>query len=122
MRRSFPPGVRRSKFGAIRTEVDNIVFASKAEARRYGVLKLQQRLGMITDLELQPRFPLMVAGVEGDDAPDGMHVGVYVADFRYYKRDGELVVEDVKGMPTPVYRLKKKLMAALYGVHIQEIS
>lgn len=112
MRRSFPPGARRSKFGAVRTEVDGVTFASKAEARRYGELKLLWKAGTLATLELQPSFDLIVSGVK---------VGRYVADFSYHKPDGELVVEDVKGMPTPVYKLKKRLVAALYGIQIQEI-
>jgi hypothetical protein len=34
--------------------------------------------------------------------------------------EGALVVEDVKGMRTPVYNLKKKLIRAVYGFVIKE--
>jgi hypothetical protein len=103
-----------TKYGAIRTEVDGITFASKSEARRYAELKLLERAGAIYDLTLQPRFDLSVNGVK---------IGTYVADFRDV--DGEtheILVEDVKGVRTPVYRLKAKLVKALYGIAVQEVT
>jgi len=49
-----------------------------------------------------------------------MTIGSYRADFTYVNEDGQPIVEDVKGFRTPVYRLKKKLMRALYGIEILE--
>ena len=49
----------------------------------------------------------------------GVKVGFYKADFRYMQ-DGELIVEDVKGMKTPIYNLKKKMIKAIYGIEILE--
>jgi hypothetical protein len=93
--------------------VDGSKFDSKKEARRYVVLKQRERLGEIEDLELQPRYPIEVAGV---------HICNYIADFSYLDRQtGERVTEDVKGVRTAVYRLKKKLVSAVYGVEIVEI-
>jgi len=103
-----------SKYHAIRTEVDGYVFDSRAEARRYEDLKLLERIGEIGDLELQPQFPIVV---------NGKKIGKYIADFRYMdKVKKEVVIEDVKGMKTPVYRLKKKLVEAIYSVVITEIT
>jgi len=49
-------------------------------------------------------------------------VGEYRADFRYVEaRTGKLIIEDVKGVKTAVYRLKKKLFEALYGIEITEV-
>jgi hypothetical protein len=104
--------VRVSKYRAIKTEVDGILFDSKAEARAYCNRKLMQQNGMISGLELQPAYDLIVNGVK---------VGRYIADFRYtLNSTGAVIVEDVKGVRTPVYRLKKKLMLALYGISILE--
>lgn len=113
-----------SKYRAVPTVVDGIRFASKAEARRYGELKLLEREGSIAKLETQPVYLLTIAGV---------HLGKYIADFRYIDNGrrgpqgqvGCTVVEDVKSKPTrtAVYRLKMKLMAALYpGVVITEVG
>jgi hypothetical protein len=48
----------------------------------------------------------------------------YVADFSYVDNvppHPMTVVEDVKGFRTPLYRLKKKLIEAQYGIAITEI-
>lgn len=102
------------KYGAVRTEVDGISFASKAEAKRYGELKLLQKAGKIKQLTLQPKYPLVVNGVKVCD---------YIADFEYLVLGKSWpVVEDVKGMRTTIYRLKKKLMQAIHGIEIREIG
>lgn len=109
-----PKVPKRSKYGAVRTEVDGIMFASKAEASHYSSLKLLERAGAITDLELQPRYTLTV---------NKMHVGVYVADFRFTDTaTGKTRVQDVKGVKTPAYRLKKKLVRAIHGIEIEEVT
>jgi hypothetical protein len=103
--------MKRSKYRNIKTEVHGITFASKKEAYRYCELKLLQRASEISDLELQPRYDIVI---------NGMKVCTYVADFRY-KESGETITEDAKGMLTPMYRLKKKLMKACHGIEIKEV-
>jgi len=103
---------RNNKFGAIRTTIDGITFASKAEATRYAELRLMVMGNIISELELQPKYPIVI---------NGMKVCTYVGDFKYRNERGAIVIEDVKGMKTPVYKLKKKLMAA-FGVEIVEIT
>ncbi len=105
---------RGNKYGAVKTEVDGFVFASRAEARRYGELKMLEDSGEITELALQVPYSLDVNGV---------HVCDYVADFVYRVSPDPVkgkVVEDVKGKRTAVYQLKKKLMLAVYGITILE--
>jgi Protein of unknown function (DUF1064) len=70
-----------------------------------------QKCGRISDLRLQPKYELHVNGVK---------VCVYKADFAYIE-DGNTVVCDVKGMKTPMYNLKKKMLKAQYGITITEI-
>jgi hypothetical protein len=50
-------------------------------------------------------------------------IGYCCADFRYCRRDGEIVVEDVKSEPTktPLYRWKKKHVEAQYRITVREI-
>lgn len=63
---------------------------------------------------LQPKYTLIV---------NGKNCGFYKADFLYTLKDtGAAVVVDVKGVRTPVYRLKKKLVEAIYGIEITEIK
>lgn len=97
----------RHKYNAKRTVVDGITFDSKAEARRYGELKIMERAGEIADLVLQPAFELQ----EGY-CVNGRKVRpiTYRADFEYTDtRTGSTVVEDVKGAETPEFKLKRKL-------------
>ena len=101
-----------NKYHARRTTIDNITFDSKREANRYLVLLSMQQAGDIYDLQLQPRWPLIVNKVK---------IGRYTADFIYQTRDGKQVVEDVKGVKTRDYVLRKKLMKALYDIDVQEV-
>ena len=103
---------RAHKYRAIAVEVDGHKFPSKAEARRYGELKLLERAGEIRQLELHPRYRLIVNGID---------CGYYEADAKYYQGD-TLVVEDTKGVRTETYNLKKKLVFAIYGINVTEIG
>lgn len=111
---------KHSKYNAIKTVVDGVMFDSKREAQRYGELKLLEKAGEISRLHLQPVF---VLGVTPRDAPGKtILVGKYRADFAYTTKNGDVVVEDVKGVKTAVYCLKKRLVEALYGIMITEIT
>src|SRR6266481_255784 len=92
-----------SKYKAIKTEVDGVAFHSRKEANRYRELKLLEKCGKISELGLQPRWPIFI---------NNMLICYYIADFRYYE-SGEWIIEDVKGMKTPIYNLKKKLIKAI---------
>src|SRR3990167_6691075 len=100
-----------TKYHARRTEVDGITFDSLAEARRYGELKLLQAAGEIGHILVHPHWDIVVNGAK---------VCRYEADFEYTdtRHDGKKTVEDVNGVKTPIYRLKKKLMAAVHGIEI----
>lgn len=103
----------RSKYNSIKTIVDGIKFDSKKEARRYKELKVLERAGTIKELELQPRFILQDKfKLEGKT-----HRKIeYVADFKYWDKEKETwIVEDVKGVKTDVYKLKKKIFLKKYG-------
>lgn len=123
------PYKRRSKYGAQPTVVDGIRFHSAKEAARYQELRLLEKAGEIWELELQPRFPLKVASTSGQAMRAAaaiagtldLKIGEYRGDFRYHdKRDG-IIVEDVKGFKTPLYRWKKKHVEAQYGITIREV-
>jgi hypothetical protein len=112
-----------SKYRAVPTIIDNIRFASKAEARRYGELKLLEKAGRIEDLELQPSFPLHAAssGTPPSWAPTlRTLVGHYRGDFRYRDvKTGKWITEDVKGLDTPMSRWKRKHVAIQYGITVE---
>ena len=100
-----------TKYKAKKTKVDGITFDSKREAGRYLDLKTLEMHKRIRDLKLQPCFPFKY---------DDKVMFKYYADFEYYEND-EYIVEDVKGVKTPVYKLKKKLIEAQYKIRIIEV-
>ncbi len=102
---------KRAKYGNKKKVINGLTFDSTKEARRYQDLELQQRSRYITDLRRQVKFPVNVNGVFICD---------WFADFTYRDRDGKLMVEDTKGIKTDEYRLKKKLVQAIYGIIILE--
>lgn len=122
---------RVSKYHAKKVEVDGITFDSKKEYRRYLELKALEKAGIIKNLERQVKYTLIPAQREPDTI--GSRGGVkkgklierecsYYADFVYtIKETGETVVEDVKGMRTPEYKIKRKLMLYIHNIKIKEI-
>lgn len=111
----------RSKYGAIKAEIDGIKFDSKKEAARYCELSLLQKAGEISDLKLQPKFLLIPSKRRSDGVLE--REAAYHPDFSYIER-GVLVVEDVKSKPTktPDYVLRRKLMLHVHGVEVREID
>lgn len=102
--------IRAHKYNARATIVDGYRFPSRREANRYAELKLMERAGLISNLSLQVPFPITI---------NGQVVTRFVADFTY-KQDGKDVCEDCKGFRTDIYKLKKKLVQAAFGITILE--
>lgn len=93
-------------------------FDSRAELQRYLELRALARAGEITELERQPSFVLVPkVSINGKT----VRSIIYRADFSYQDRAGKRVIEDVKGMLTPVYKLKRHMMKALLGLDVKEV-
>lgn len=107
---------KNNKFGAIKTEYKGRIYDSKKEARRAFELDAMIRAGEVTKVEYQPKYELVVNGTK---------VSNYFGDFRVYYPDGRVEVEDVKGLKRgasyQIFRLKKKLVKAIFGIDIIEI-
>lgn len=99
-----------NKYRNKKTIVDNITFDSKAEANRYCELKLLEKAQKIFDLKLQPRFLLQDKFKYKGKTIRKIE---YVADFEYIE-NGQVVVEDKKGMETQVFKIKWKLLLKKY--------
>lgn len=115
------------------------VHDSRTEAYRCNVLHQLQRMKKISDLQTQVKYVLIPAqrakgegfytkGKNKGQPKPGKVIEkecAYYADFVYYK-DGELIVEDVKGMKKggayELYKIKRKLMLERYGIRITEIK
>lgn len=111
-----------SKYHSKKTTYDGMTFDSKKEAERYAELKLLERAGEIRLLERQKKYVLIPA-----QRKDGKLIErecSYKADFVYMERHGtewEAVVEDVKGIRTDAYKIKRKLMLYMHGIRIREV-
>ena len=108
----------RSKYGAVKTQVDGITFASKREAARYVELKQLERAGHIGNLELQPAFEIIPAMMLDGKKQRAIK---YLADFKYVDHTGDTIIEDVKGHKTREYQLKRRLVKHLYGIEVREV-
>lgn len=109
-----------SKYHSRKIRIENIVFDSQKEAQRYCELKLLEKKGEISQLRRQVPFELIPAEVGADKKK--LRAAVYLADFVYLTvKDGVQHVEDVKGVKTAVYKLKKRLMWHLYKINIEEV-
>lgn len=100
-----------SKYRNQKTVLDGISFDSKREANYYADLKLRERAGEISNLALKTRYDLIVNGIK---------ICAYVDDFQFLDHtEGRYRVIDVKGVQTPVFKLKKKLMKAVHGIDVE---
>ena len=107
-----------AKYGNRKIIRDGIEFDSIKECQRYCELKLMQRAGVISDLQLQVSFELIPSQrIDGKVVERAVN---YVADF-VYQQNGLKVVEDTKGMRTKDYIIKRKLMLWVHGIRIREI-
>jgi hypothetical protein len=105
---------KRPKYRNLRVTVDGETYDSKKEAARGKELALLARAGKIVNLRRQVPFKL---------TSHGKLICVYYADFYFEEPDGTAHIQDVKSEATrklPVYRIKKKLMAA-HGHVIEEV-
>ena len=110
-----------AKYGNRKIIRDGIEFDSIKECQRYCELKLMQRAGVISDLQMQVSFELLPSQrINGKVVERAVN---YIADFTYAdnRLGGEQVVEDTKGYKTPEYIIKRKLMLYIHNIRIREI-
>lgn len=107
---------QKSKYNNRKTTIGNLTFDSRKEADRYLTLKALQRVKKISDLQTQVEFELLPR----IKFKGRMERAVkYIADFTYWE-DGQYIVEDVKGVRTDVYKLKRRLMKHVHNIEIRE--
>jgi hypothetical protein len=104
-----------SKYRNVKVTVDGIRFDSKREAAYYGELKMRERAGEVSGVELQRPFKLL--------GPKGELMATYKADFAFWdNREDRFRVIDVKGVETKEFRLKRKMMRALLGIEVEVVK
>jgi hypothetical protein len=99
---------KRSKYGNKRTLYQGVVYDSQKEASRAVELDLLKQAGEVLCWVPHVMFPLS-KGVS------------YEADFVVVYTDWHVEVEDVKGVKTQAYRIKKKLFLEKYHKEIEEL-
>lgn len=112
--RQATPPEKKNKYGAVKTEVDGMVFDSKKESVEWIKFCRMESAGLISNLKRQTELPFFVKGKK---------MFVYKPDMEYDGPDGHHYV-DVKSPATaanPVFRLKRKIIEAEYGIKIEII-
>ena len=99
-----------SKYKNKKVQIDMYVFDSIAESRRYKELALLEKAGEIENLQLQPKFLLQESFKKNGKTYRKIE---YIADFMYEEK-GKVIVEDVKGMETKEFKIKRKLFEYKY--------
>ena len=108
---------RKHKYNAKPCEVNGIKYRSQKEMKRHQELLLMEKAGEITDLKREVPFIIVPSvTINGKKAREV----IYRADFTYFNGKGELITEDTKGIRTPVYKLKKRLMQNVWEINILE--
>lgn len=114
----------RSKYNNKKITYNGETYDSVKEYRRHDELKLLQRAGKISSLERQVKFELLPSQRDQETKKVLLRGVSYVADF-VYEKDGQRIVEDVKGYKGggayAVFTLKKKLMLYIHGILIKEV-
>ena len=120
-----------NKYHNHKVELQGEVFDSKKEATRWLELKALEKAGKISGLQRQKKFELIPAQYEeGTTGPRGGYKKgkllerevVYYADFVYFdEEEKDFVIEDAKGVRTPEYVIKRKLLLWLRGYQIREV-
>ena len=125
MGKAVPSYLRGKQARPKRVEIDGYTFASQAEARRYGELKLLEKAGEIRDLVVHPRLHLNIKGKD---------LGEVELDFSYFVKNEKIgncwfwvqKYEDVKRkdskgryVHTPLSKFRHRVAEALHGIKIE---
>lgn len=95
-------------------------YDSKKEYYRSEQLKLWLKAGLISDLREQVTYTLIPSQINSEGITE--RAVKYKADFVYIDNaTGQTVVEDTKGVRTPEYIIKRKLMLQVFGITIKEL-
>ena len=103
-----PKSGSKQKHNNKKPVIDGIKFDSQAEGARWLVLRQQEKIGKIKDLQRQVSFDVVV---------NGFKVCKYTADF-VYMAGGKQIVEDFKGMVDNRFKLVYKMVYAALGIKI----
>lgn len=95
----------KNKYNAYKCEYKGVEYASRIEAQYALILDSKKKNKEIKDWERQIKIPLVV---------NGQKICTYICDFKVIHNDDSEEYIEVKGFETPSYKLKAKLLKALY--------
>lgn len=119
----------KNKYHSKKVHRYGMVFDSIKELKRYEDLLFLEKAGEIKNLRRQVKFLLIPSQYEKKWYPKLNAFGQgkclerpvhYVADF-VYEENGKQVVEDVKGLRTSEYIIKRKMMLWFHDIRIKEV-
>lgn len=91
-------GKSKSKYGAKKVSRDGYSFSSKGEAAMHAQLLLEEKAGLISDIQVQDHVYLTDARI------------LYIADFKVMDLTlNEVVWVEFKGLELDVWKIKKRL-------------
>jgi hypothetical protein len=106
-------GKKKSKYNAVRTaNADGTISDSKKEARLDSIFMNMAKQKSVLKVVRKERFRMYINNVK---------ICEYESDWTVYYKDGHKEVFDAKGYKTAVYKIKKKLMKALFNIDIVEV-
>lgn len=133
--RAAPPEIAAplaSKYGAQKKTLDGHTFDSTGEADCYVYLKHLESIGVIHELQLQPRYLLqeLTHAVTSERIKASTKKGwrkarniFYVPDFRFVDSRGGIHVMDFKGFQTAAYKIKSGMFRENYpDIIFEEMS
>lgn len=103
---------KQSKYNNQKTLYKGFLYDSKREAMRAMELDSLKKRKVIREWNPQHELKIIY---------EGQKICSYFADFRVEYHNGVVEFEDVKGVRTAVFILKKKLVRAFYGITIKEL-
>ena len=114
----LPIKKNKSKYRNKSVEIDGIKFHSTKEGKFYSELKIKKTLGEIKDFQMQVCYDIKI---------NNIHIANYFLDFLVIFPNNIIEYIDVKGkdkvsnkwIKTDVFKLKKKLVEAIYGINIK---
>ena len=111
----------QSKYNNRKVRCFGETFDSMLECERYKYLKALEQQKVISNLRRQVKYVLLPSQKDSKTQKTIEREITYLADF-VYEKGSQTIVEDVKGLRTDVYKIKRKLMLYFHNIRIKEVT
>lgn len=110
-----------SKYNNRKVRCCGETFDSMLECERYKYLKALEQQKVISNLQRQVKYVLLPSQKDSKTQKTIEREITYLADF-VYEKGSQTIIEDVKGLRTDVYKIKRKLMLYFHGIRVKEVT